>query len=561
MIRFISLLLSMLALSMTASAQTSDPAPTLPNGIASGDINQTSAVLWARSTATGQVTFTVIGEDGFSAAFSAEVTDPMLPLRVPVDGLTPATTYNYTVTDAAGSILEGRFRTAAAPESHNGLRFGITGDWRGELAPYPALGNVTERALEFFVLQGDTIYADYPSPAVPRMQARTLEEFRLKHDEVYSERYGQNSWAEVRASTGVYVTIDDHEVMNDFSGGASPGIDRRFRGESVEYINDTTLYEIGLQAFQEYNPLQEEFYGETGDTRTSGERKLYRYRTFGLDAALFITEARSFRDAPIPQVTSLDDGVVNGFITAAFDPNRTLLGRAQVDALKTDLLEAHTVGITWKFVLVAEPVQNLGVVGGEDRYEGYAAERTELLQFIDEHDISNVVFVAADIHGTLVNNLTYQTEPGGEQIAVPVFEITTGSVAFDAPFGPSVVGLARDIGLISPQQFGLYSLLPLAAKEALITQVIDSQLENLGYDTIGLDGAPLDVELVEGLYSATNTYGWTEFEIDANTQALTVTTYGVPWYTAAMMADEDDRTALLATEPRIMSQFVVQAQD
>jgi hypothetical protein len=31
-------------------------------------------------------------------------------------------------------------------------------------------------------------------------------------------------------------------------------------------------------------------------------------------------------------------------------------------------------------------------------------------------------------------------------------------------------------------------------------------------------------------YVATHTYGWTEFEIDAVTQELTVTTYGMDWY-------------------------------
>jgi len=30
-------------------------------------------------------------------------------------------------------------------------------------------------------------------------------------------------------------------------------------------VNDTKFYENGLQAFQEYNPLQDEFYGATGD--------------------------------------------------------------------------------------------------------------------------------------------------------------------------------------------------------------------------------------------------------------------------------------------------------
>ena len=38
-------------------ASTAAPAQTMPNGVAAGDDSQTSAVLWARSTALGPITF------------------------------------------------------------------------------------------------------------------------------------------------------------------------------------------------------------------------------------------------------------------------------------------------------------------------------------------------------------------------------------------------------------------------------------------------------------------------------------------------------------------------
>jgi phosphodiesterase/alkaline phosphatase D-like protein len=95
--------------------------------------------------------------------------------------------------------------------------------------------------------------------------------------------------------------------------------------------------------------------------------------------------------------------------------------------------------------MLPEPIQNLGVIAASDRYEGYAAERAALLKFIDDNNISNVVFVSADIHGTLVNNLTYQLGPGLPQIPTNAFEISTGSVAYDAPFGPTVLQLAAAV--------------------------------------------------------------------------------------------------------------------
>lgn len=87
----------------------------------------------------------------------------------------------------------------------------------------------------------------------------------------------------MRASTSILATIDDHEVINDFSGGVPADSDPRFN-TTTGLINDTELYENGLQTFQEYNPLRDEFYGDTEDERTAGERKLYRYNTYGDDA-------------------------------------------------------------------------------------------------------------------------------------------------------------------------------------------------------------------------------------------------------------------------------------
>ena len=116
-------------------------------------------------------------------------------------------------------------------------------------------------------------------------------------------------------------------------------------------------------------------------------------------------------------------------------------------------MAAQKNNVTWKFVVLPEPIQNLGILGAGDRYEGYASERSELLGFIDEQAIKNVVFIAADIHGTVINDLSYQHRDDvlkvlatvGNPLAAPqrttsAFEITTGSVAFDPAFGDAVPG-------------------------------------------------------------------------------------------------------------------------
>ena len=524
------------------------PPPAFPNGIAAGDVTTTTAVLWARSTVTGDLTFAVTSQP----TRTARVVDVTRPVTVVMTGLEPGVEVGYTVTTAFGDSLHGRVRTPAAAGFH-GLRFGVSGDWRGELAPYPALRNVTARDLDFFVALGDTIYADVPSPAVDRPQAETAAEFRAKHAEVYGTHLGMNTWAEIRGDTALFAMVDDHEVMNDFAGGAPAADDPRFP-ETDGLVNETVLYARGMQAFMAYNPLAATVYADAGDARTAGRPQLYRTRTFGHDAAIFLLDARSFRDAPITPLQNQFDLV--RFLRDAFTPGRTMLGAPQLAQLKVDLLAAQARGVTWKFIMVPEPVQNLGPILAQDRFEGYAAERTELLRFIAENNIDNVVFVAADIHGTLVNNLTYQSGAGMAQQPTDTIEVTTGPVAYDAPVGPTLMAQAAAAGLLDAADLAAYRALTTRAdKDAFVLGFVDELLALLGYDAVGLAGAPVEAQLLAGDYVSLHAYGWTEFAVDAGTQQLTVTTYGIDPYTADDLAATPDQVT--ARVPAIVSQFVV----
>ena len=554
---------------------------TLPNGVASGDVTQDTVVLWTRSTVEGDVVFDYATDSDFSSltgTVTATVTDGDVPVKVDLEGLEAGTEYFYRVTNAAGESEVGRFVTATEPGEFNGLTFGITGDWQ-QAPPYPILSSAADSNLDVFVKLGDTIYADFETPALPGVsQARTLDEFRIKHSEVLSPRFGLSATSDLQATTSVLATIDDHEVVDNFAGGAAPGEspDAPDIGSSpdplftddVEFVNDTQAYEDALQAYQEYQPLRDEFYDTPDDARTDAERKLYRSQAFGSDAAIFVTDSRSFRDDQLPPADIAD---LTEFLVQAFDPNRTLLGRAQLDLLKADLLEAQEDGTTWKFVVIPEPIQNFGIASAEDRFEGYAAERTELLSFIDQNDIDNVVFMAGDFHGTIVNNLTYQTSPGQEQIATNAFEVVTGPVAFfDGRFGPNVIDIASTVGFITPEQRAFYEALPVAPdlddipndKDDFLAQILVGQTDLLGYDPVGLDNnlaiadGLIDATLLQGDYVSAHTFSWTEFDINAETQVLTVTTYGIDAYSEAdLLADPQ---AVLDLTPRIVSQFEVQ---
>lgn len=555
----------------------------LVNGVASGDVTQDSAVLWTRSTFPGEVTFEYSTSADFSTiagTATATVIDINQPIKVSVDGLDANTEYFYRATDAAGDQESGRFVTAANVGEQTGLTFGITGDWQ-QAPPYPILSSAADSNLDLFIKLGDTIYADLETPATPGVsQARTLDQFRAKHSEVLSPRFGLSATSDLYQTTSILASIDDHEIVDNFAGGAAPGDspDAPDIGSSpdplftddVEFVNDTQVYEDALQAYQEYHPLRDEFYDTPDDARTDGERKLYRSQQYGSDAAVFVLDSRSFRDDQLAPADLTDP---TSFLVEAFDPSRTLLGRAQIDELKADLLEAQAADTTWKFILIPEPIQNFGVVNAEDRFEGYAAERTELLSFIDQNNIDNVVFMAGDFHGTIVNNLTYQLAPGQEQIATSAFEVVTGPVAFfDGRFGPNVANLSAAAGIIDEQALAFYDSLPVAPdtddvvndKDDFVEQLLVAQTDLFGYDPVGLDNnltqadGLIDATLLQGDYVASHNFSWSEFDIDEETQKLTVTTYGIEAYSEEdVLANPED---VVNRTPVVISQFEVNAQ-
>jgi 3-phytase/alkaline phosphatase D len=295
----------------------------------------------------------------------------------------------------------------------------------------------------------------------------------------------------------------------------------------------------------------------TGDARVDGRPDLYRTQRFGRDAQFFAVDERSFRDTELadPDITS--QASIAAFIISTFNPTRTMLGSPQFVRLEGDLLDAQNAGVTWKFVMMPEPIQNLGPLAASDRYEGYAAERNALLGFIRQNNINNVVFITADIHGTVVNNVTYNAGPFQPQQQSGAWEISTGPGAYFAPFGPTVAGAAAAFNIPGSIPLSVYLSLPSEDQESYISAIINTQLFGLGYDTLGLDGSPIPVVSHSGGWSQTNSYGWTEFEVDQASQQLCVTTWGVPFYDPATVQAAPQY--ILSLQPRIVQQICLSA--
>lgn len=267
-------------------------------------------------------------------------------LRVEVDGLLPRTRYDYELrtTDDA---LTGRFKTAPAPAWLGPLTFGATSCLR-QTRPLDVLQRAAETdELDAFILAGDTVYAD---------GAVTLAEYRAK----WLEALGQAPSLALRAAHAVVAAWDDHEIRNDAAGATTPP-------EQLDAARHALLEHLAV--------------------RTDAERRLWRSLRFGRTAELLVLDCRGER-APARQ---------------------EYLSREQLDWLKHRLVESDC---RFKLIVNSVPMGSFGGVGFElfkpDRWEGYPAQRTELLQHLEDAKVPGVLFVSGDFHLGCVGRVAQQ---------------------------------------------------------------------------------------------------------------------------------------------------------
>ena len=126
-----------------------------------------------------------------------------------------------------------------------------------------------------------------------------------------------------------------------------------------------------------------------------------------------------------------------GCLSTLFDTARTLLGPVQKAQLLADLTASTA---RWKLIVSQEPVQQFHI-NPYDRYEGYAAERAELLAVIEQ--IDGVAFLSTDIHATLLNQVAVDLFTAPAAVAV---ELVTGPIAATT-YASQVLALAGPFGL------------------------------------------------------------------------------------------------------------------
>ncbi len=381
------------ALGCTAAVQALPPLLPVTHGVAVGEVTDTSAVVWARTEQAGFMHVRLIGPGGASRWVPVSAEHDFTG-QIQLQGLRPGTRYAYKVwfsrerhaPPVPEAVAQGSFRTAPSPDSAAPVIFAWGGDVGGQNVcrdanrGMPLFRAVDQLAADFFIGLGDMIYADgvceptgrYGNPQIPGDfgPSASLEEF-WAHWKYNREDEG---FQRLLSHTPYFGVWDDHEVVNDFG----PLNDTRDR---PPYTPGVHLMPIGLKAFWDYNPLVQ-------DPLTPD--RLYRSFRWGKHLELLLLDTRQYRD--------------HNRQPDSDEFPKSMLGKEQLTWLKHRLQATEA---TWKVIVSSVPLAiptGFPPENGRDGWAdfdqetGYERELLELVRFLKDKDIRNVVFITTDVH-------------------------------------------------------------------------------------------------------------------------------------------------------------------
>ena len=386
-------------------------------GVASGSPTHDSVVLWTRlvteqapSLEPVTVRWEVAHDDQFQRLVQSGQAHALPALghsvHVEVQNLEPDRWYHYRFMVGAAVSTVGRTRTFPAPgAAAQKLRLAYASCQHWEHGHYSAYRHMQAEQLDAVMFLGDYIY-EYggSSKAVRPVSAAatlTLDDYRARYALYKSDPHLQG----MHAACPWLLTWDDHEVQNDYASSTQGS-----RGP--EGIDFAARRAAAYQAYYEHMPLRASALGRalSGGWGANRELRLYERVPFGRLATLHLLDDRQYRD---PHACTKGGGpgssTVNPASCAALaDPRRTLLGAAQERWLEQSLaaggglwtvLGQQTVFGQRDF----KPGEGLSV--SNDGWDGYAAARTRVTDALQQHRVSNPVFLGGDVHSNWVGHV------------------------------------------------------------------------------------------------------------------------------------------------------------
>ena len=322
------------------------------DGVMSGEPTPSAITLWTRlADAEGRVSLDL--EVATDKNFRHVVAHKRLPTSAAVNhnvksritGLKAHEQYYYRFATATKDGPVGRFRTALPADSLQPVRFAFWSCQDYTHGYYNAHEAMAREDLDFVVCLGDYIYDEtyhtvkdgtgVRDDKVGRAQqasgqagvnyvraAETLDQYREK----YSLYRSDESLRKVQARFPTVMLWDDHEVQDNYAGGAPDG------GLPPEHHYSKKRQAAAYKAFFETMPY----------SPPAGERnRIYRRLQFGRTVDLLIMDQRQYRaNQPCDDATGAP-------ACADYDQPRDFLGRAQMNWLKTQLNARRPPGRSW----------------------------------------------------------------------------------------------------------------------------------------------------------------------------------------------------------------------
>lgn len=478
--------------------------------VASGDVTDKSAVIWSRAENSGTMNVQVSNDSTFSRALQKKTvmvnasTD--FAGTVMFDKLPPYTTYYYKVwftpnnnptgntstnstTMASNPISFDTFKTAPSPSDSKPFSFVVGGDLGGQqfcrrigtTMNYPIFSVMKAASPDFFIFNGDQIYADNYCPAsgpvnvtgwtniqgnFPKVNDPSIDwkNYTQVHD-VYFKHWDYNradpNLQSLLRNVPIYSQADDHDVANNYAPSSY-----YYSNITKDRAGFPNSVKAGIQEFFNFSPI---------DKNASDPTRIYRSFHWGRDADLFIVDQHQYRSR-----NDLPDIPAN---------NKTLLGKAQLHWLEQGLLNSNAI---WKIVSLDDPITIPSCVYKEtptdplgcDNFASdgksnmtFTRERNEFLRFLDEHKVKNVIFVVTDVH--FAANILVNHDFNGDGKNFTYYELVSGPLsAFPAQpshLDPTVntIYLYKEGPLFN---FGYYKIEHEGKEEGrphLISEIID----------------------------------------------------------------------------------------
>ncbi len=292
---------------------------------------------------------------------------------VTIKGLQPDTGYSCQVTYAkdrkAPIALQvdfgnchGRFVTPPLAEAPAGFSFMLGSCNLHSLGPFNSPDDAFEALIEkseaasprFMIHCGDQIYYDIPNP----LKQPGLEEYRQKY---------LDAWQDCRPARAFltrmphYMIMDDHEITNDFSNDFDP----------PGTATPAQFMALAMKAYREFVHIR---MPDTGD-------QAYYYSFSHGDAQFFVMDTRTER------------------WSFQKDPKANqIIGQEQMSQLKRWLAKYKDKP---KFVVSSVPFVAT-VRRSDDKWgaPAFAHQRDEVIDFLAEKGIGQLVFLTGDMHNS-----------------------------------------------------------------------------------------------------------------------------------------------------------------